>query len=480
MTNYPPQNTFAADNYRGLKTDLFHIKVKNLVEALGTDGTEGRVVAHHAAHGGSVDAVGMIAGTFVNTKGAALIAGNVVVGRGGNGGIFGQHRLPLLVKMDKGGDVGLGGFGGGRVSVGIAEVFVDIFVGQATDAVAQFMRQHHAGHAVERAHGIVVVDAATAIGLAVGHDDDVVAGCDADGVVEAEEVHGHEVAVGTKGVVAGAHKAADKDAFVGIGDARLAPGGGDAPDVEIVFAAGKGFLAEEVLAEFLQVGAHLGGVGRAIAFGHDDDINFLMHIAHELKLYGLDDTDHDTFALAQGTETFLGIVSHDGLGEEFLVGATLFPTDVYRTFGPGQAHDFLKELDAVFAFRGIAIFVEEAVETAGIDDFATFGILHHDAEKTVVERVDELGEGARPLRKAYVVGTQNGVGLTVASALIVDTQGGIFKILGKLDFLRHGIAGGEDKNGKNDDDNFLLHNAKKRVFIKKSIIYVKKFVLLQF
>lgn len=130
--------------------------------------------------------MGVVAGTFVHAQRAALVAGHIVVGWGGNGGTLGQHGLPLLVEMDEGGDVGLGGLGGGRVGVGIAEVLIDIFVGQAADAVAQLVGEHHAGHAVEGAHGVVVVDAATAVGLAVGHDDDVVAGCDADGVVEAE------------------------------------------------------------------------------------------------------------------------------------------------------------------------------------------------------------------------------------------------------------------------------------------------------
>ena len=149
------------------------------------------------------------------------------------------------------------------------------------------MGKHHVGHLVEGTHGVEVVDGPTAVGGAVGDDDDMVAGSDADGVMQLKEMHGHEVAVGSKGVVAGAHKAVDADALTGVGDAGGLTHEGDAPHVEVVRAAAERLLSQQVLAKGVHVAHHLEAVGRAVAFGHYHYIHFAVWMAFILELDGV-------------------------------------------------------------------------------------------------------------------------------------------------------------------------------------------------
>ena len=50
--------------------------------------------------------------------------------------------LPLALKIYQIGDIGFQGLIVGAMQIGIAEIFVDILVGQSSDAMAQLVRQH--------------------------------------------------------------------------------------------------------------------------------------------------------------------------------------------------------------------------------------------------------------------------------------------------------------------------------------------------
>ena len=77
----------------------------------------------------------------------------------------------------------------------------------------------------------------------------MVEGDGTDGIVETEELHGHQIAVGAEGVVGGAHKAVDADAFAGVGDAGGLAHAWHTPHVKVRRAAAKRLLPQQIVAE---------------------------------------------------------------------------------------------------------------------------------------------------------------------------------------------------------------------------------------
>ena len=414
---------------------------------------------------GAVKSFGLIAGAFIDAQRAVFFSRDVGVFKGGNGGSLGQHGQPFLLEVHQRGDVGLHGFETFVVGVAIAEVWVDIFVGQAADAVSEFVGQYHKGHTVQRTHGIEIVDATAAIGVAVGHDDDMVAGGPPDGIVEFEKALGHEVSVGSKGAVAGAHQAVDMHSLGGIGDARGLARGADAPDIEVVAMSLEGFLAQHVLTELLHVAQHLGSVGGAIAFGYDNHIYFFVYVAAvvqpERLLPKRDRTAPEHLVMAH-----LGVVEPGVLGVVVMVLSQLLPADEHRLFGPWHTHHLFESCYAVGARRGVAVFGKKTVVATAVKSSAGLGIFDHNTEIAVVEWVDELGERTRPLAAARIEEDLDGVGLTVAHPQVVNAQSFIRKVLVELDFLSLGGAAGkeQDKQAK-ECCNFLHNYLWKRYFL---------------
>jgi hypothetical protein len=108
--------------------------------------------------------------------------------------------------------------------------------------MTKLVRQHHICHLIQRTHSVEIIYTTAAVGVAIGHDDDVVAGGGANGIVQLEEPHGHQVAVGPEGIITGTHQTLHVEALAGVSDARFLTREGNAPHVEVVSARGKRFL----------------------------------------------------------------------------------------------------------------------------------------------------------------------------------------------------------------------------------------------
>ena len=111
------------------------------------------------------------------------------------------------------------------------------------------MWQYNICHLVEGTHGVEVVDGPTTIGSAIGHNNYMVERCGAYSIMKFEELHGHQIAVGSKGVVAGTHKAVDPYAFTRVGYTRCLAHEGNTPYIEVVCTAAERFLTQQIVAE---------------------------------------------------------------------------------------------------------------------------------------------------------------------------------------------------------------------------------------
>lgn len=344
--------------------------VENSLEAAATNGTERSIVAHHAVHGGTEEALRLVGGTLVDPQGTAA-SGNRDRWSGNRSGRR-QHVGPFGLEIDQRGDIGLGGFDDGTMDVGKREVGGDILVGKAAHAVAQLVRQNAGEHIVESGNSIEIVDSAATIGMSIVHDDDEVARGRADDVVETEEVERHKIAVDAE------------DATVGTG--RTA----NAKDIEVVAAGEEGFAGEDGVGKTTHIEAHLRSLVGPIAVGNNDNIHLGRRVAPIEK-----GVARRGWGRRQGTRV-VGIEMPESTRSERIVGQTVGENDEDLGAGTREKEYLVERDDAVACKSGGTIFIEKRPVVVGKKQTSGVVVAHLDPVGAVVERIDQSGTRACP------------------------------------------------------------------------------------
>ena len=280
------------------------------------------------------------------------------------------------------------------------------------------------------------------------------------GIMQTEQLHGHQVSVRAEGIVTRPHKAVHLYPLAGVRNARGLAQSFHSPHIEILCPAAKRLLTKQIVAERTHVAHHLRAVSRTISLRHYHHIHFLVGVAHILYFYGVCFHSHLRLPL-QLCHCRVRVETVTELGVHLQVAVPFLKTNLNSFLGPWHTHHLLKSSNYFLPFRGIAILAEKWIISPAVQFLPAFGVLNQNSVIPIVKRIQKLRQRSCPAYNLLALLHTYGVVLPVARSEIVNAQSRIFKILLKLHVLsKKGTSCPE--NGKQYYYcNFSLHNGTK-------------------
>ena len=342
------------------------VVVDDLAEGQVAGGTEVRriVGAHAAVVASSVHALGEISAPFVETDGVLLLE---LSGRGKGRALLDQVR-PLAGEVLEVGDVLLPRLDLGSVFARCRCVaFVEVFVRQTAEAMAELM--HHHGQVplvVRRGDEVRVVHTATAVDVAIGEDDQVLVGDTDEGIVDRLHTARRQIAVRVEGIEVRGERRAGPALLTRYGDARLFGGREDHHDIEVLAVALEGLIVEERFGSSLGITEEDRHLSLGIAFGEERQVDAVTAVPRVdevlvlLRLLRRLVTDEDV----------LRIDTLRLLDDGALLGIAQAERHLHGSLGEGDAQHLL--IGAAFGLRQRCLtpLEVERVEGEGIDQLA--------------------------------------------------------------------------------------------------------------
>ena len=349
-----------------LLTARREVVVEDLIQPKTAGGAEvgGIIGAHTAVVARAVHTLRQISAPFVEPDGVLLLE---LRGRRHGRTLLDQVR-PLTGEVLEVRDVLLPRLDLGSVFARCRCIaFVEVFVRQTAEAMAELM--HHHGQVplvVRRGDEVRVVHTATAVDVAIGEDDEVLIGDADEGIVDRLHTARRQIAVGVEGIEVRGERRAGPALLTRHGDARLFGGREDHHDIEVLAVALEGLVVEERFGSGLGITEEDRHLGLGIAFGEERQVDAVTAVPRVdevlvlLRLLRRLVTDEDILRI----DTLRLI--NDGA----LLGIAQAERHLHRSLGEGDAQHLLIGAALDLRQRRLTPLEVERVEGEGIDELA--------------------------------------------------------------------------------------------------------------
>ena len=245
---------------------------------------------------------------------------------------------------------------------------------------------------VRRAQQVGVVEAAPAVDVGIGQDDDVLVGDTRQGIVHRLEAARRQVALAVEGVEVRAEGRAGPLPEAGHRHARLLRGREDGHDVEALAVALEGLVGEDRLRGGLGILEEGRQLSLRVALGEDRQVDAVCRRARVdevlLAVLGLGAVPVDKY--------ILGVDALRLLGDQLIVCAAQLEGHQDGALGPGHEDDLL--IGAVLALGLIrqAPLLVERVEGGAVDQAPCGLIPHPEAGVALQGQAVEVMTAPRP------------------------------------------------------------------------------------